>query len=75
MPVFVDPVRVQGDEGGLVQLFHPNGGNPHIELTANEPATGCGVVNITDGQGNTTIQLNGGFGDIILIGRRLCGGV
>jgi hypothetical protein len=28
MPVFVDPVRVQGDEGGLVQLFHPNGGNP-----------------------------------------------
>jgi len=47
----------------------------HIELTANEPATGCGVVNITDGQGNTTIQLNGGFGDIILIGRQLCGGV
>jgi hypothetical protein len=58
---------VSGDNGGLVQLFHPNGGNPHIELVANELTpenTGGGLVNVTNGGGNTTIRLNGNAGTI-----------
>ena len=34
-----------------MQLFHPNGGNAHIELVANELApenTGGGLVNVTE---------------------------
>jgi hypothetical protein len=58
---------LSGDNGGLVRLFHPVGANPHIELIANEttPAnTGGGLVNVTDGAGDTTIQLNGHAGAI-----------
>jgi hypothetical protein len=58
---------LRGENGGLVQLFHPNGGNPHVELIANELApenTGGGLVNVTNGGGNTTIQLNGHAGAI-----------
>jgi hypothetical protein len=58
---------LRGDNGGFVQLFHPNGGHPHIELIANETTianTGGGLVNITDGGGNTTIRLNGHAGTI-----------
>jgi hypothetical protein len=54
---------VRGDNGGLVRLFHPVGANPHIELIANETTpdrnTGGGLVNVADGAGDTTIQLNG----------------
>jgi hypothetical protein len=58
---------LRGDNGGFVQLFHPNGGNPHIELIANETTignTGGGLVNVADGGGNTTIRLNGHQGSI-----------
>jgi len=58
---------VRGTNGGLVQLLHPNGGNPHIELIANEVApenTGGGLMNVTDGGGNTTISLNGQNGRV-----------
>jgi hypothetical protein len=59
---------LSGDNGGLVQLLHPSGGHPHIELIANETIlanTGAGLVNVADGDGNTTIQLNGHGGTII----------
>jgi hypothetical protein len=59
---------VRGDNGGLVRLFHPVGANPHIELIANETTpdrnTGGGLVNVADGAGDTTIQLNGHAGAI-----------
>jgi hypothetical protein len=54
--------------GGALHLFHPNGGNPHIELLANEVApdnTGGGLVNVADGGGRTTIQLVGHTGTIV----------
>jgi hypothetical protein len=57
------------DPGGTVQLFHPNGGNPHVELIANEVVpdnTGGGLVNVADGAGNTTIRLDGNGGRILL---------
>lgn len=53
---------LSGANGGLLQLFHPNGGNPHVELIANETApenNGGGIVNVRDGAGNTTIVLEG----------------
>jgi hypothetical protein len=53
--------------GGIAQLWHPQGGNPHVELNANETAlanTGCGLITVTDGGGNTTIQLNGQPGTV-----------
>jgi hypothetical protein len=62
---------LSGDNGGHMQLLHPASGNPHIELIANETApanTGGGVVNVMNGGGSTTIQLNGHAGDIILAG-------
>jgi len=52
-------VNLDARNGGLGQFLHPNGGHPHVELTANEARTGCGLVTVTDGGGNTTIQLNG----------------
>jgi hypothetical protein len=59
---------VRGDNGGVVRLFHPVGPNPHIELIANESTldknTGGGLVNVADGAGDTTIQLNGHAGAI-----------
>ena len=69
------------DSGGTVQLFHPNGGNPHVELIANELVpdnTGGGLVNVADGQGNATIRLVGNAGRILLphlaMGRSVQGG-
>jgi hypothetical protein len=62
LPHSVQGIVLGTSFGGLAQLFHPNGGNPHVELNANETAlanTGCGLVTVTDGGGNTTIQLNG----------------
>jgi hypothetical protein len=62
---------VTGTGGGLVQLFHPNGGDPHIELIANETApqnTGGGLVNIRDGEGNGSISLDGQNSQINLTG-------
>lgn len=58
---------LSGDNGGHMQLLHPAGGSPHIELIANEttPAnTGGGLVNVTNGGGSTTIQLNGHAGAV-----------
>jgi hypothetical protein len=55
-------INLDATNGGLTQLFHPNGGNPHIELVANEIApqnTGGGLVNVTNGAGVPTIRLNG----------------
>jgi hypothetical protein len=55
-------INLDATSGGLAQLFHPNGGNPHIELVANEIAphnTGGGLVNVTNGGGITTIILDG----------------
>jgi len=48
-------------------LFHPVGGNPHVEVIANETNlinSGCGLINVTDGGGGLTIRLNGQSGTI-----------
>ncbi len=65
--------------GGIIRLYHPIGGNPHVELIANEVApdnNGGGLVNVTDGEGNITIRLNGNAGTIeardILLTRADC---
>ena len=58
---------LRGVNGGLVQLLHPHGGNPHVELIANETTlgnTGGGLVNVTNGGGATTIRINGHAGAI-----------
>src|SRR6516225_7725983 len=58
---------LRGVNGGLVQLLHPHGGNPHVELIANETTlgnTGGGLVNVTNGGGATTSRINGHAGAI-----------
>jgi hypothetical protein len=57
-----------GGNGGILQLFHPHGGKPHIELVANETTisnSGGGLVNVTNGGDDTTIQLNGHAGAVV----------
>jgi hypothetical protein len=58
--------------GGIVQLFHPGDHNrPHVELVGNETTiakSGGGLVNVADGGGQTTIQLNGQTGTITASG-------
>ena len=62
-PVNAGRATISCGEGGLMQLSHPNGA-VHIELIANEAATGGGLVNVMDGGGNQTIRLDGQAGTI-----------
>jgi hypothetical protein len=58
-----------GDNGGRLRLFHPVDAKPHIELIANETTpenTGGGLLNVADGGGDRTIQLNGQAGAIVI---------
>jgi hypothetical protein len=59
-------VHVDTRNGGVLQLFHPNGSS-HIELIANETApenNGGGLVLVHNGDGTTTIRLNGHAGTV-----------